>query len=110
MIMGHIYAEIELTNSHDVEFVRRHLIGEEEIRRMFTTMMVDTGAAMVCINENIQEILQLPVIDPLRQELIVNPDHPDMACLKLKGMRRRMTNVGFPRRSLNSVRPGNKRS
>ncbi|HEY4063695.1 MAG TPA: retroviral-like aspartic protease family protein [Puia sp.] len=139
--MGHVYATVELVNGYDLECAERHIIGEEEVKRMHINVMVDTGAAMLCINENIQEILQfsydgtrtavtadgrvikcqvvkgvelqfenrrttcramvLPgdsepllgvipledldvMIHPLRQELIVNPEHPDMAHMKLK--------------------------
>lgn len=136
-----IYAEIELINGDDLALFRKHIIGEEEIKRMKVNALVDTGSYMLCINENIQEQLQLPVVEkrkaqmangeivecdvvsplevkfknrrtsvnaivlpgdneallgaipledmdvlihPLRQELIVNPDHPYFAQMKLK--------------------------
>ena len=139
--MGLIYAELELINAGDIELARRHYIGEEEIKRMRVNALVDTGAYMLCINESVQEQLQLPVlelrkgvnangeireykvvgpielkfknrrtlceamvlsgdneillgsiplenmdvlIDPLRQELIVNPEHPYYAQMSLK--------------------------
>ena len=41
---------------------KRHMIGEEEIRKCNWNMLVDTGAIMLCINETIQEVLQLPLI------------------------------------------------
>ncbi|MBK1441871.1 clan AA aspartic protease [Parapedobacter sp. ISTM3] len=139
--MGLIYADIELINGEDLVLSRRNIIGEEEIKRMPIRMLVDTGSAYMCINENIQEQLQLPVIEkrkgqlangsiveyevvgpievrfenrrcnvdamvlpgeaepllgaipmedmdviihPLRQEMIVNPDHPYFAQMKLK--------------------------
>jgi clan AA aspartic protease len=133
--MGEVYANIELLNREDVENARRHNIGEDEIRRFSTRSLVDTGSKYLCINENIQQVLQIPlleskkmvlandqpiicdfvgpveirfknrtvyctsaivlpggsepllglfpleemdvVIDPNRNELIVNPDHPD---------------------------------
>lgn len=58
--MGFVYAEIELINAGDVICARRHLMGEEEIRRMRVTMLVDSGAYSLAINENIQAYLQLP--------------------------------------------------
>ena len=139
--MGLVYAEIELINGGDLEMARRNIIGQEEVKRMTVTALVDTGSYMLCINENIQEQLQLPVVEkrkaqlangeivqcdvvapvelrfknrattcramvlpgnnevllgaipfedmdvlihPLRQELIVNPDHPYFAQMKLK--------------------------
>ncbi len=139
--MGLVYAEIELINGGDLEMARRNIIGQEEVKRMWVNALVDTGSYMLCINENIQEQLQLPVVEkrkaqmangtilqcnvvapvelrfknrattcramvlpgdsepllgaipfedmdvlihPLRQELIVNPDHPYFAQMKLK--------------------------
>ncbi len=139
--MGLVYADIELINGDDLALVRRNIIGEEEIKRMRVNALVDTGSYMLCINENIQEQLQLPIVEkrkgqladgsiveydvvapveikfknrrssvsamvlpgdsepllgaipledmdviihPLRQELIVNPDHPYFAQMKLK--------------------------
>ncbi len=139
--MGLIYAEIEIINGGDLEMARRNIIGEEEVKRMHVNALVDTGSYMLCINENIQEQLQLAVVEkrkaqlangsivecevvapielrfknrqttcramvlpgdlepllgsipledmdvlihPLRQELIVNPDHPYFAQMKLK--------------------------
>ncbi len=139
--MGLIYADIELINSEDIALARRNYIGEEEIKRMHISALVDTGSYMLAINENIQQQLQLPVIEkrtaqlanghvvecdvvgpidlkfknrstscramvlpgdsepllgailmedmdvlihPLRQELIVNPEHPYFAQMKMK--------------------------
>ncbi|MBC7555212.1 MAG: clan AA aspartic protease [Taibaiella sp.] len=139
--MGLIYADIELTNSDDLALARRHVIGEEEVRRMPLNILVDTGALLLAINESIQEQMQFTVLErkkaqladgrilecdvvgpievrfknrrsitsamvlpgdcepllgaipledmdvlihPQRQELIVNPDHPYYAQLKMK--------------------------
>jgi clan AA aspartic protease len=139
--MGLIYAEIELINGEDLILARRNFIGEDEIKSIRVNMLVDTGSVYMCINENIQEQLQLPVLEqrkgqlanghiveynvvgpievkfknrrcsvnamvlpgdnepllgaipledmdilvhPYRQELIVNPDHPYFAQMKLK--------------------------
>lgn len=147
--MGLIYAEIELINGRDFILANENKIGDEEIRRIGVTMLVDTGSYMLMINENIQEILQLPVVErrrgvlangqvvtcdvvspvelrfknrrttcqamvmpgdaepllgaiPLedldvvinaqRQELIVNPEYPDMASTYLK-VKRRINNL-----------------
>jgi clan AA aspartic protease len=139
--MGLVYAEVELINSWELESAKRNIIGEEEVKRMVVSALVDTGAYMLCINENIQEQLQLPILEkrkgqmadgtineydvtgpvevrfknrrtvinamvlpgnnevllgaipledmdvlihPLRQELIVNPEHPYFAQMKMK--------------------------
>jgi clan AA aspartic protease len=139
--MGLVHADIELINGEDLTLARRHIIGEEEIRRMPLNILVDTGSYMLCINETIQEQLGLHVIEkrkaqlangtveeyevvgpievkfknrrcmvdamvlkgdnepllgaipledmdvlihPQRQELLVNPDHPYVAQMKLK--------------------------
>ena len=139
--MGLVYAEITLINGEDLILARRHIIGEEEVKKMTVNMLVDSGAYMLAINETIQEQLQLPVIEkrkaqmanggveeydvvgpmevrfknrqctcramvlpgdnepllgaipmedmdvlinPTRRELIVNPEHPDIATMMLK--------------------------
>lgn len=139
--MGLVYAEIELINGEDLALARKHYIGEDEIKRMKVSALVDSGSYMLAINENIQEQLQLPVVEkrkaqlangeivqcdvvapvelrfknrqttcramvlpgdsevllgaipledmdvlihPQRQELIVNPDHPYFAQMKMK--------------------------
>jgi clan AA aspartic protease len=139
--MGLIYAEIEIINGDDMVLAKKHYIGEEDIKRMTISMLVDTSAYNLCINETIQaqmqftvvekrkaetadgRIIEMDVVDnvqvrfrnrattcrpmvlpgnsepllgaipledmdvlihPLRQELIVNPDHPYFAQMKLK--------------------------
>lgn len=59
--MGLTYAEVILKNSDDLALVRKHEIGEEEVRSMRVNALVDTGSISLCINEAIQEVLQLPV-------------------------------------------------
>ena len=139
--MGLVYADIEMINSIDIENARKHIIGEEEIKRVRLNILCDRGAYMMAINETIQSQLELPFIEkrkvqladsrvieyqvvgpvtikfanrkalcsafvlpgdsepllgtipmgemdvlihPLRQELIVNPEHPNYAVLKMK--------------------------
>ena len=139
--IGLVYSEIEMINAEDIALARRFIIGEDEVKRMFVKMLVDSGAYNLCINETIQEQLQLPFVEkrkaqlvnghieeydvvgpvqlrfknrktvcnamvlsddnepllgaipledmdvlihPLRQELIVNPEHPYFAQMKLK--------------------------
>lgn len=142
--MGLVYAEMGLINGEDLVLVRNKIKGEEDIRRMRVNLLVDTGSVYMCINENIQEQLQLPVLEkrkgqlanghiveydvvgpleirfknrrcsvnamvlpgdnepllgaipledmdvlihPHRQELIVNPEHPYFAQMKLKSVK-----------------------
>ncbi|HLO54383.1 MAG TPA: clan AA aspartic protease [Saprospiraceae bacterium] len=61
--MGLVHAEIEIINGGDLEMVRRNLLDQDEVKRMTVTMLVDTGAYNLCINEEIQEQLQLPVVE-----------------------------------------------
>ncbi len=139
--MGLVYADIELTNTTDVELAKRSFIGMEEIKSIKLTMLVDSGAYMMAINDTIQSQLELPFIEkrkvqvadgrvveydvvgpvnvkfanrkatcnafvlpgdsepllgaipieemdvlihPQRQQLIVNPEHPNYAVLKMK--------------------------
>lgn len=139
--MGLIYASITIINGEDLTLARRHIIGLDEVKQMDINMLVDTGAYNLCINEEIQEQMQFPVVEkrkaetadgrivecdvvsnvevrfknratscramvlprncepllgaipledmdvlihPQRQELIVNPDHPYFAQMKLK--------------------------
>lgn len=139
--MGMVYADIELINGGDLVMAKRNIIGEDEVKRMHVNILVDTGAYYLCINETIQEQLDLAFIEkrkgqladgsvveydvvgpveikfknrrcnvdamvlkgdnepllgaipledmdvlihPLRQELIVNPEHPYFAQMKLK--------------------------
>ncbi len=42
---------------------KRHIIGEEEIKKVRTSMLVDTGSLYMCINEAVQEQLQLTVME-----------------------------------------------
>ncbi len=67
--MGFVYAEIELISSVDLVNAQRHIIGEEEIKSTRVTMLVDSGAYLLCINENIQAYLQLPFRERKRCEI-----------------------------------------
>ena len=139
--MGLVYADVELINAVDLALARRHIIGEEEIKRMHINILADSGAYMMAVNETIQGQLDLAFVErrkaqmasgevveyevvgplmikfanrtatcnafvlpgdsepllgaipmeemdvlihPLRQELIVNPEHPNIAQLKMK--------------------------
>ena len=67
--MGLVHAEIEIINGGDLEMVRRNLMDIDEVKRMWVTMLVDSGAYNLCINEVIQEQLQLPVLEKKKAQL-----------------------------------------
>ena len=64
-----VYADVTLLNAGDIEMARRYVIGEDEIKKMNVTMLVDTGAYNLCINESIQEQLQLPFVEKRKRQL-----------------------------------------
>jgi clan AA aspartic protease len=139
--MGLVHAEIEIINGDDLSLTRRNLMDKDEVRRMTVSMLVDSGAYNLCINEVIQEQMEFPIVEkrkaqmangsieefdvvgnvevrfknrattcramvlpgdseplfgaipmedmdliihPLRQELLVNPEHPYFAQMSLK--------------------------
>ena len=57
--MGLVYADITLINGEDIILAKRNIIGEEEIKQITVSMLVDTGSVYMCINETIKEQLQL---------------------------------------------------
>ncbi len=66
--MGLVYADIELINGEDITLARRHIIGEQEVKRMNVSALVDTGSYMLCINESIQEQLEFPIMEKRKAE------------------------------------------
>jgi clan AA aspartic protease len=61
--MGLIYANIELINAIDLGMSKRSIIGIDEIKRLNVNMLVDIGSEYMCINETIQQQLDLPVLE-----------------------------------------------
>ena len=94
--MGLVYADIEIINGEDLALVRRHIIGEEEVRRMPINILVDTGSYMLCINESIQEQMQFPIVEKRKAQTadgrIVECDVVSTVELKFKN-RRTMCNA-----------------
>jgi clan AA aspartic protease len=66
--MGLTHVNIQLVNPFDEDQVRRHNMDEDEIRQMTVHAMVDTGSIMLCINEDIQQVLQLPFCKKRRSQ------------------------------------------
>ena len=67
--MGLVHAQIKLTNSGDLELVKRNYLQKEDIRSVEVTAMVDSGAYMLAINETIKEQLGLFVTDKQSAQL-----------------------------------------
>lgn len=57
--MGYTYADIKLVNADDLGLSKRDLLDENEIKQMTVRALVDTGCITFCINDTIQEVLQL---------------------------------------------------
>ncbi|MEJ7677747.1 MAG: hypothetical protein WKG06_07740 [Segetibacter sp.] len=66
--MGLIYADTEPINSDDEALVRRN-IGEDEIRSLRVTMLVESRAYMMAINETIESQLELPLVEMRKVQL-----------------------------------------
>lgn len=60
--MGYVHAEIELTNYDDIVRNYEGLSSEDEIRRVTTAALVDTGAWDLVINEEVRQQLSLRVV------------------------------------------------
>ena len=67
--MGLVYADIELINGGDLEMVRRHMMDQDEVKKMTVHFLVDSGAYNLCINEVIQEQLQFPIVEKRKAQL-----------------------------------------
>lgn len=61
--MGLVYADIEIIRGDDLALERHGVINEGQVRRMKVSMLVDSGAYMLVLNEHIKEQLDLPVLD-----------------------------------------------
>ena len=60
---GLVYAELDISNGGDVYLNRQGLLDENEIKKVNVTALVDSGAFMLSINENIKTQLDLPIIE-----------------------------------------------
>ena len=64
--MGVFRQEFTIINADDKALAKRNVIKQSEIRQLQVSFLVDTGAYMLCINEEIQHQLGLEITD--RQE------------------------------------------
>ncbi|MDH4129788.1 MAG: hypothetical protein OEV44_13605, partial [Spirochaetota bacterium] len=67
--MGLIYAEIEIIRSDDLALVNEGYIQPDKVRKMKVQALVDSGAYMLCINENIKDQLKLKKLDEIEAEM-----------------------------------------
>lgn len=67
--MGIIYADIELINAIDLGLSKRNMLDADEVKRMHVNMLVDTGSVYMCINETVQEQLQLSIVEKRKGQL-----------------------------------------
>ena len=67
--MGLVYADIELTNIKDKHLAEEGYLPVENIRRMTATMMADSGAIMMAINEDIQAQMGFAFIETMAVQL-----------------------------------------
>ena len=67
--MGVFKQNIQVINGNDLAVLRAGYITETDVRKMEIPFLIDSGAYMMCINENIQHQLGLPVIG--EQEVVL---------------------------------------
>lgn len=67
--MGLIYAKLELVSADDVALERKGYIKKNQIKKNEVSALVDSGAYMMCINEHIQQQLDLMKIGSSEAEL-----------------------------------------
>jgi clan AA aspartic protease len=60
--MGNVYAEITVTNKKDITKAEIGVIAEKDIRSVTMTVLVDTGASNLIINDEICSQLGLDII------------------------------------------------
>jgi hypothetical protein len=68
--MGLVHAELTLTNAGDISLYEGGFIKENEIRNVNCIALVDSGAIMMAINENLKIQLGLKVRDVRPAQLV----------------------------------------
>jgi clan AA aspartic protease len=61
--MGLVYAEIELISIDDIVLSRRGFLAAHKIKRITVNALVDTGAYMLVITDDVRRALDLPLIE-----------------------------------------------
>jgi len=60
--MGFVKANITILNGVDLGLSKAGKLAEGEIRQVFVEALVDSGAFTLCINKEVQEALDLPIL------------------------------------------------
>ena len=96
--MGYVHAEIELISEYDVRRNYEGLLPEEEIRRVTTMALVDTGAWDLVINEEVQQRLNLRVVGKetvkLADETLLEVEVVGPVAIRFEDRRAIMTEIG----------------
>ena len=61
--MGLVYAEIELLSVDDLTLSRHGFLPKEEVKKIRSKALVDSGAYELVINEEVKKQLDLPVLE-----------------------------------------------
>lgn len=61
--MGEVRASIALENGEDVALARRGLLSKDKVRRVTADVLVDTGAVLLLLPQDMVEALGLETID-----------------------------------------------
>jgi hypothetical protein len=75
--MGLAYSEVKLINAGDFLMAGRGLMDQDEVRHIDVTILADSSVGFLTINENIQEVLQLPF---LRRDEMPTADGRRIGC------------------------------
>ncbi|GHS91522.1 hypothetical protein FACS1894139_13050 [Planctomycetales bacterium] len=75
--MGHVYAEIALSNYADDIAVKEGRLDEREARRTIVNSLVDSGATMLTITPSVQKQLGLRKIG---EEVFILADQREITC------------------------------
>ncbi len=60
--MGYVYADIELTNEEDLTLNRHGYLPDNEIKKITSRALVDSGAYDLILNREVQNKLKLPIL------------------------------------------------
>lgn len=68
--MGLVYADIELVSGDDLVLSRRGYLPEDQVKRLYSRSLVDSGASMLAIPEFVKKQLDLRPVREIEAELV----------------------------------------